>query len=95
MEQCLDVVFPIILYILLIILLVVLIIFVLRLIKTLGKVDRVVDDVSAKANKLNGVFNLIDNTADTLSVVSDKVVDFVATKITNFFHKRNRKKEDE
>ena len=56
--------FPVILYILLIILVVVLIVFVIRLIKTLGKVDKVVDDVNRKVTKLDGVFNIIDTSTN-------------------------------
>lgn len=95
MDSCANLVFPIILYFLASILLVALIVLVVRLIRTLGKVDRVVDDVSYKANKLNGFFDLIDNATDTLSMVSDKVVSFVAGGITNFFHKKDKKKEEE
>jgi uncharacterized protein YoxC len=95
MNNCADAVFPIILYFLASILLVALIVLVVRLIRTLGKVDRVVEDVSYKASKLNGVFHLIDNATDTLSIVSDKVVNVVANGITNFFNKKEKKKEDE
>lgn len=94
MENCADIVFPVILYFLASILLVALIVLVIRLIRTLGKVDKVVDDVSYKASKLNGIFELIDNTTDTLSVVSDKVVSFVSGKINNLIRKKTKKEED-
>ncbi|MDD2377736.1 MAG: hypothetical protein PHD10_03480 [Bacilli bacterium] len=93
--ECLNDVFPIIIYILLTILIVVLIILGIKLIKTLGKVDRVVDDVNNKVTKLDGVFNIIDSTADALSAVSDKVVNAVTTTITNLFSKKKKKEEDD
>lgn len=86
---------PIILYILLSILVVVLIIFVIRLIKTLSKVDKVVDDVNVKVTKLNGVFNIIDSTTDTLALLSDKLTNFAVSKIGNLFTKKNKKKEED
>ena len=92
--DCLNEVFPIILYVLGSILLIVLIILVIRIIKTLGKVDKVVDDVNIKVTKLNGLFDIIDNTADAVSMVSDKVVGFISTGINNIFsHRRKRKDE--
>lgn len=92
--ECLNEVFPVLLYILLIVLVVCIIIFVVKAIKTLGKVDKVVEDVNNKVNKLDGVFNVIDSTADTMSLVSDKLINFVFTAITNLFRKKD-KREDE
>ena len=68
--ECINIVFPIILYILAAVLLVVLIILALKSIKTLKKVDEVIDDVNQKSAKLNGVFNIIDNTTDAIATVS-------------------------
>ncbi|MEG1647274.1 MAG: hypothetical protein RR325_00725 [Bacilli bacterium] len=86
---------PVILYILLTILVIVLIVFVIRLIKTLSKVDKVVDDVNRKVSKLDGVFNIIDTTTDTLSLISDKVTNFVINKIGMLFTKKSKKKEED
>lgn len=88
-------VLPVILYLSLTILVIVLIIFVIRLIKTLGKVDKVVDDVNRKVTKLDGVFNIIDTTTDTLALFSDKITDFAVTKIGNLFTKKNKQKEED
>lgn len=86
---------PVILYVLLAILIVVLIVFVIRLIKTLGKVDKVVDDVNHKVGKLDGVFNIIDTTTDTLALFTDKITDFAVNKISNIFTHKKRKEEKE
>lgn len=93
--ECLNEVFPVILYFLSTILLVVLIILCVKAITTLTKVNKVVDDVNYKVNKLNGVFNIIDSTTDALALASDKVVSFVANGIGNLFSKKNKIKEEE
>ena len=95
MEIFKDIVLPITLYVALTILVIVLIIFVIKLIKTLGKVDKVVDDVNRKVSKLDGVFNIIDTTTDTLALFSDKLTDFTVNKITSLFNRKNKKKEEE
>lgn len=92
--QCLNEVFPVILYFLLSILLVVLIILCVKAISTLSKVNQVVDDVNHKVNKLNGVFNIIDSTTDALALASDKIVAFITSGITNLFAKKSKKKEE-
>ena len=79
-------------YILLIILVIALIILVINAIKTLDKIDRLVDDVTQKSNKLNGLFNIIDNTTDAVVGFSDTIVNFLSTSIGKIF---NRKKESE
>lgn len=92
--ECLNVVFPVILYTLGAILLVVLIILCLKIMGTLRKVDKVVDDVENKVGKLDGVFSIIDRSTDAVSMVSDKVIDFVSSAITKIFSKRKNKKEE-
>ena len=67
--ECLNVVFPVILYTLGAILLIVLIILCLKVIGTLKKVDKVVDDVENKVGKLDGVFSIIDKSTDAVSLV--------------------------
>ncbi|MDD4283068.1 MAG: hypothetical protein PHX03_04680 [Bacilli bacterium] len=85
--------FPFILYLLLIILVVVLIILILKLIRTVGKVDQVVEDVNYKVNKLNGLFEIIDYTTDTLVSFNDKIINFISNGITSFFKRKSRKKK--
>ena len=86
--------FLIILYIGLIILTIVTIILVVKAIKTLEKFDRVIDDVEIKANKLNGIFNIIDTTTDAVSTFTDTIVNNITKGLSNFF-KRKEGKEDE
>lgn len=86
---------PIVLYILLIVLIIVLVILVIRMIGTLSKVDKVVDDVNVKVRKLDGVFNIVDTTADALSLVSDKFVGMIANFLLKVFTKKSKKKEED
>ena len=87
-------IFPIILYILGSILLIVLIVLVVHLIKTLGRVDTLIDDVSVKSGKLNGVFDLVDMTADAIAGISDMAVGFVTRNVNRFLNKKRKEEED-
>ena len=82
--------FSCIFYILLIVLVVVLIIFTVNAIKTLSKVDKLVDDISLKSTKLNGVFTIIDGATDAFVGFSDSIVGFCTNGLNKIL---NRKKE--
>ena len=92
--ECLNVVFPVILYTLGAILLIVLIILCLKVIGTLKKVDKVVDDVENKVGKLDGVFSIIDKSTDAVSLVSDKIIDLVSSAVMKIFSRKKNKKEE-
>ena len=83
----------IIIYSLIAILLVVLIIFIIRLFSTLARLNKTLDDVNTKIEKLNGLFNIIDNTTDYISVVSDKFIDKIVGLIDNLFSKKKKEGE--
>lgn len=94
----LNEIFPVILYGLLIILVVVLIILGIKVIKTLNKVDDVIDDVNGKVKSLNGLFSIIDTTTDALSGFGDKFVSIISNGINSIFalkNKKERKDENE
>jgi uncharacterized protein YoxC len=86
---------PIILYILLSILIVVLIVLAIKTIKTLNKVDQTIEDVNYKMSKLNGIFTLVDRSADAISMLTDKIVGTVTTGISSLFKKRKKKEEED
>lgn len=86
---------PIVLYISLIVLIIVLIVLAIRLIKTVNKVDLLVDDVNEKMDKLDGIFTIVDRTADVVSLMSDKIVTAVISGVTALFNKKKKKKEKE
>ena len=93
--ECVNTVFPIILYILGAVLLVALIILVIKCMGTLKRINTVVDDVSEKAGKLNGVFDIIDSTTDVITSISDKAIDLISGMITGLFSRKKRKKVEE
>ena len=93
MIDTLEVLLPIIIYILLIILLVVGIILGVKSIKTLNKVDKVVDDVNDKIHSLDGVFSLIDYTTDKIVSITDKVVEGLSGLFGNLFFKNKKRKQ--
>ena len=90
--SCTEQTFLIIMYVLGCILLLALIVFVIKMIKTLSKVDKTIDDINQKSAKLDGMFDLVDKSADVLNTVSDTAVNYV----TGWFLKLvNRKKNKE
>lgn len=86
---------PVIIYILLIILIVILIIFMIKAFDTLKKIDTTIDDVNSKMNKLNGVFSIVDRSADAINTVTDKMISVISGGITKIFKRRKKKEEDE
>lgn len=78
---------PIILYILGSILLVVLIILGIKLIITMNKIEKVVDDVNIKVNKLNNLFNIIDMVTDKFATITDNVIEGISSVVKKIFGK--------
>ena len=93
--ECVNIIFPVILYILGTVLLVSMIILVVKCIGTVKRINTVVEDVSNKASKLDGVFHLIDNTTDIISGISDKAIDFIMGLITGLFTRKKKNIEEE
>lgn len=85
----------ILLYISIITLIIFLIIFMVKAIRTLDKVDKLVDDINIKSSKLDGVFNFIDDTTDALANVSEMIVTFIVELITGVFRKRGKNEKIE
>lgn len=90
---------PVLIYVLLAALLVVLIILGIKLIDTVNKTNAVLDDIEKKSKSLDGIFETIDGVTDAVSLVSDKLVEGIATVVGKLFSlkkkKRKKKVEDE
>lgn len=86
---------PIILYSLLCILVIGLIFLVLKLIGTLKNVDAVIKDVEYKSQKLNGLFDFVDKTADSFTSAGEKLVGFISNKIATAISKKRKEEKDE
>lgn len=84
----------ILVYVLGSILLVVLIILGVKLIKTMNKIDVVVEDINKKVSSLEGLFSIIDMTTDKLSLLSDRMVDGITFIIKKLFKPKNRKEDE-
>ena len=78
----------IILYSLLSVLVVFVIVFMYKLIGTLDKANNVLDDIEKKVHKLDNFFEIIDRSADTISMITDKVSGIISSSILKFFKKR-------
>lgn len=81
---------PIILYTLLSILVVFVIVFIYKLTKTLDKANTVLDDIETKVHKLDNLFEIIDKSADTISIVTDKLSGVISSSILKFFKKKRK-----
>ena len=86
---------PIVIYVLLIILLIIGIILGIKSIITINKVEKVVDDVNEKVESLNGLFQIVDFTADKLVSITDKVVDGVSTLASKLLFRKKKNKEED
>lgn len=92
--ESLNLFLPVLLYTFGIILLIVLIILGIRLIIILDKFDRVVDNIEGKVNSLNGFFSIIDKATDSIALISDSVVNTVASLVFKIFKKKKGKEDD-
>lgn len=85
--------FQMLFYILLMVLVVALIVLVINAIKTLGKLDKLIDDITIKSSKLDGAFNMIDGATNAFTSFSDSIVGSV-TSILSKIKKRKRDKDE-
>ena len=70
-----------------IVLVICLIVFVIRLIKTLTKVDSILDDANSKMNKVDGLFDIIDRTTDFAASISDRMISKITDGISRLFNR--------
>lgn len=89
--EFLSEVLPLILYFLGAVLLFVIIMLVIKLMSTIDKMNVLLDDIEAKSQSLNGLFNAIDSVGDTISSVNMKMVGVITNVVNKFFHKRKKK----
>lgn len=80
----------IVLYTLLSVLVLFVIVFVYKLSKTLDRANVVLDDIEKKVHKLDNLFDIIDRSADTISLLTDKVSGVISSSILKIFKKRKR-----
>lgn len=88
-------VLEIILYSLGAILLAVLIVLGIKLIKSVDRINVLLDDVEDKMKTVDKVFAVIDRITDSFASVSDRVVDGIARILGKLFSKKKKKIEEE
>lgn len=84
---------PVILYVLGIVLVAILIILGVKLMYTIDKTNQILDDIENKSRSLNGVFEIVDSVTDSLSIISDTVVDGLVGLISKIFKRKRKEKE--
>ena len=93
--EVLSEVLPIFVYTLLCGFLIICIIIGVKLIKTMNKVQMIVDDVEKKVNSLNGIFSVIEMTSNKVATIYDRLISGVWAIVDKFISKKERKDEDE
>ena len=86
-------IFSLIFLALLLVLVIALIVLVINAIKTLNKVDHLVDDISKKSTTLNGVFSVIDIITDAVVGFSDSIVGMFSGLAIKFMKRKKGKNE--
>lgn len=88
---------PIVIYILLIVLLVILIVLGVKLLFTMNKIEKIVDNVNEKIERLNPIFNFLGYTSDRIVGIFDKVSEFITDIFMKLFikNKNTDVEEDE
>lgn len=97
MKEVLSAYLPIMVNILLCVLIVFLIIICIKIIKTMNKLETIVDDVDRKVQSLNGVFRIVDGVTDKLSALTEVISDSIILFFRGLFKrkKKNIKEEEE
>ena len=87
-------VLPIILYILGSVLLVALIVLTIKLIATTDKINKLVDNITVKAETLDEAFNLVGMLTGKVSTITDRFVDGITVLIGKIFKGKEDKLDE-
>lgn len=85
----------ILIYIALIIFIISLIVLCIKLIGTLGRVDRLVENLTKKAETLDGVFNMLDIVSSKFNMIGDTLFGYISGVAGKLFGRRKKKRKDE
>lgn len=86
---------PIIIYILLIVLIVILIVLGIKIIITMNKVEKIVDNVNEKIERVSPLFNIIGYASDHVVGMFDRIFEVVEGLISKIFSKNKESVEME
>lgn len=82
-------------YILLIVLVIILIVLVIEMLKTVSKVNLLLDDFKRKSEKIDGVFDIVESTSGILNGTAEKITNLLTNFIANLFTKKSDKTDIE
>jgi len=83
----------ILLYVLGSIFLITLIILTIKLIMSIDRVNAILDDVEDKMKTIDEVFSVVDKITDSVSLMSDRIVDGLAGIISKIFTTKKKSKQ--
>lgn len=85
----------ILLYVALIVFIIVLIVLCIKLIGTLCKADKLIDNITKKAESLDGVFDMIDYTTNKFGMITDSIFSYIGGVFKKFLSKKNNEERNE
>jgi len=77
------------------VLVVFLIVVAIKLIGTLSRTNALLDNIEKKVHSVDGVFDVIDKVTNSVSSVSDTVVNGITTAIERVFSKKQTEEDEE
>ncbi len=83
----------ILIYITLIIFIITLIVLCIKLIGTLGRIDYLVENLTRKAESLDGVFELIENTTSRFGMIGSSIVNYFSSFVGKIFTRKRRNRK--
>ena len=84
----------ILVYIVLIVFIIALIALCIKLIGTLNKADKLIDNLTKKAEVLDGVFEMIDYTTNKFGKIGETIVGAVTGVVKKLFNKKDKREEE-
>jgi uncharacterized membrane protein len=81
-------------YIALIVFIIALIVLCIKLIGTLSRADKLIENITRKAESLDGVFDMIDYTSNKFGAIGETVVGFVTGMVKKLFNKKNEREDE-
>ena len=85
----------ILVYISLIVFIIALIVLCIKLIGTLNRADRLIENITRKAESLDGVFDMIDYTSSKFGAIGETVVGFLTGFVKKLFNKKFKNEREE
>ncbi len=79
-------------YVALIVFIISLIVLCIKLVGTLGKVDYLLDNITRKAESLNGLFNIIETTTSRFGAIGEAITNSLMGMVQKIFNKKSKKK---